>query len=77
MIHFLLYFSIYFSLGIDVVTSFCMKRENFQELFLRQDVSGCKKIEITYVKHNSHIYIAERETIILKAHSLFSTPPIF
>lgn len=50
-------FFTYFSLGIDVVTSFRMKRENLQELFLRQDVSSCKKIEITYVKHNNHIYI--------------------
>lgn len=73
--HFLLYFSTYFSLGIDV-TSFHMKRENLHELFLRQDISGCKKIEITYVKHNSPIYIAEREAIILKTHNLSSTPLI-
>lgn len=58
--HFLLYFSTCFSLGIDVVTSFHMKRENLHELFLRHDISGCKKIEITYVKHNSQ-YILQKE----------------
>lgn len=76
--HFLLYLSTYFSLGVDVVTSFHMKRENLHELILRQDVSGCKKFEITYVKYMTVvIHTAEREAIILKAHNLFSTPLIF
>lgn len=68
--HFLLYFSTYFSLGIDVVISFHMKRENLHELFLRQDISGCKKIEIIYVKHNSHIYILQKEKQLYWKHTI-------
>lgn len=64
-------FFTYFSLGIDVVTSFRMKRENLQELFLRQDVSSCKKIEITYVKHNNHIYILQKEKQLYWKQTIF------
>lgn len=41
-----------------------MKTENLREIFLVQDISVCKKMEMTAVKHSIHIYCRKTSNYI-------------
>jgi len=63
----------YFSLGVDIVKSFYMKGENLHELFLMQDISGCKKVEIISVKHSIQIYCRKISNYVESAEFVLSS----